>query len=161
MDAFLIWKTLHVLSATVLLGTGIGIAFFCWFGSRHAIRARDIGTLRVVLRFTVLADGVFTAPSVVVQCISGAVLLQLHGWSWLSPWTLTVMGLFLFIGACWLPVVWIQYRLKQLADIAPDVAGLPMEFARLLRRWFLLGMPAFASVMVILFLMVAKPLSVT
>jgi len=160
MDPYLIWKTVHVLSATVLLGTGTGIAFFCWFGSRDAIRRGDIGALRVVLQFTVKADAVFTAPAVVLQLLSGAFLLNLSGWSWWSPWSLTVLGLFAFVGACWLPVVWIQVRLKRLAETAPSIAGLPPEFANLFRVWFLLGIPAFASVVTIVFLMVAKPLAV-
>jgi uncharacterized membrane protein len=157
---YLLCKTLHVLSATALLGTGMGIAFFCWFGSRAALRAGDIGALRVVLRYTVAADAVFTAPAVVLQLGSGAVLLNLNGWSWVSAWSLTVIGLFIFIGACWLPVVWIQLRLKRLAETAPMIAALPRAFAVLFRAWFLLGIPAFASVITMVFLMVAKPLPV-
>lgn len=160
MDTYLIWKTLHVLSAAILMGTGIGIAFFCWFGSRAAIRDNNIGALRAVLRFTVIADSAFTAPAVVLQLLSGAVLLNLNGWSWLSPWSLTVMGLFAFVGACWLPVVWIQVRLNRLAKSAPSVAQLPSTFAAMFRVWFLLGIPAFASVVTIVFLMVARPLPV-
>ena len=160
MDTYLIWKTVHVLSATILMGTGIGIAFFCWFGSRTAIRNNDIGALRVVLRFTVAADAIFSAPAVVVQLLSGAVLLGLNGWSWLSPWSLTVMGLFAFVGACWLSVVWIQMRLNRFAKNAPSVAHLPPMFVAIFRVWFLLGIPAFASVVAIVFLMVAKPLPV-
>jgi uncharacterized membrane protein len=30
--AYTFWKTAHILSAAVLFGTGLGIAFFCWFG---------------------------------------------------------------------------------------------------------------------------------
>lgn len=160
MTSFLIWKTVHVLSATVLVGTGMGIAFFCWFGSRSALRDGDIGALRTVLRFTVRADTIFTAPAVLLQLASGAVLIHLSGWSWWSPWTLTVMGLFALVGACWLPVVWIQVQLMRLAMVAPSVAALPSEFAEKFRIWFLLGIPAFASVVVIVFLMVAKLLPV-
>ena len=160
MDAHTLWKTLHVLSATVLIGTGIGIAFFCWFGSRDAIRRGDIGALRIVLRFTVMADALFTAPAVVFQLLSGAVLLHLDGWSWSSPWSLTAVGLFAFVGACWLPVVWIQLRLKRIVESAPSIEKLPLDFARKFRVWLLLGAPAFASVVAIVFLMVAKPLAV-
>ena len=160
METVGLWKTLHVLSATVLIGTGIGIAFFCWFGSREAIRNGNIDALRIVLRFTVVADAVFTAPAVVLQFWSGAVLLKLAGWSWLSPWSLTVLALFVCVGACWLPVVWIQVHLKRLAVAAPSVAELPPSFARMFRAWVLLGMPAFVSVVLILFMMVNKPLAV-
>ncbi|MEO8102881.1 MAG: DUF2269 domain-containing protein [Betaproteobacteria bacterium] len=160
MDAYPLWKTVHVLSATILLGTGIGIAFFCWFGSRDAIRRGDIGALRMVLRFTVVADALFTAPAVIVQFLSGAVLLHLSGWSWASAWSMTVMVLFIAVGACWLPVVWIQARLKRFAYRASSIAGLPRAFGRLFRAWLLLGPPAFACVVALVYLMVAKPLAV-
>lgn len=160
MDAYHFWKTAHVLSATILMGTGIGIAFFCWFGSRHALMRGDIGALRIVLRFTVLADAIFTAPAVVFQFTSGAALMHLLGWSWTSPWALSVFGLFVAVGICWLPVVWIQVRLHRLAIAAPATVKLPAEFARLFRVWFLLGIPAFGCVVVLVFMMVAKPLAI-
>lgn len=160
MDTFLFWKTAHVLSATVLMGTGIGIAFFCWFGSRQAIAKNEIGALRIVLRFTVVADAVFTMPAVVFQFFSGVVLLEHLGWSWQAPWMRSVMALYIFVGACWLPVVWIQVKLSRLANTAPSVAALPPAFGKLFRIWFVLGIPAFASVMALVFMMVAKPLAV-
>ncbi|HUF82377.1 MAG TPA: DUF2269 family protein, partial [Burkholderiales bacterium] len=79
--AFEFWKTAHVLSAAILFGTGLGIAFFCWFGFRRALRTRDIAGLRLVLRLTVLADAWFTAPAVLFQAASGLVLMHLLGWS--------------------------------------------------------------------------------
>lgn len=100
MNSTLLWKTLHIASATILVGTGIGIAFFCWFGSREALRNKDIGALRTVLRFTVVADAVFTAPAVLVQFVSGGVLVHLLGWSWGSPWVLAALSLFVLIGLC-------------------------------------------------------------
>ncbi len=160
MDAYIGWKVVHVLSATVLMGTGMGIAFFCWFGSRYALGRDDIGALRTVLRFTVIADAVFTAPAVVIQFVSGAALLHLAGWSWISPWTVTVLTLFLLMGACWLPVVWIQVKLSRLAASAPSVAALSPHFASWFRVWFILGIPAFSMVVAIVFMMVARPLAV-
>ncbi|MEQ1515847.1 MAG: DUF2269 domain-containing protein [Usitatibacteraceae bacterium] len=160
MDAYTLWKTAHVLSATILVGTGIGIAFFCWFGSRDAIKRNDIGALRTVLRFTVVADAIFTAPAVVLQLLSGGALLQLAGWSWTSAWSISVLALFVLVGACWLPVVWIQVRLRRLADSAATIAQLPPEFAAKFRVWFLLGIPAFTAIVAIVYLMVAKPLAV-
>ena len=160
MDGHVFWKVAHVLSATILVGTGIGIAFFCWFGSRLAMARDEIGALRIVLRFTVLADAVFTAPAVVFQFVSGVALLEHLRWSWHSPWALTVLALFIFVGACWLPVVWIQMRLSRLANTAPSVSELPPAFMKLFRIWILLGIPAFACVMALVFMMVAKPLPV-
>lgn len=161
MDHYLLWKTLHVFSATILMGTGIGIAFFCWFGSRAAIRANNIGAIRVVLRFTVLADALFIAPAVVIQFATGALLLDANGWSWQSSWSMTVVALFAFVGACWLPVVWIQSRLKKFANAASEIELLPAAFTKLFRVWFLLGIPAFAAMIALVYLMIAKPLAVT
>jgi uncharacterized membrane protein len=159
-DSYLLWKTIHVVSATIVFGTGIGIAFFCWFGSRHALRIGDIGALRMALRFTVLADAVFTAPAVVVQIVSGAMLVQILGWKWSSSWVMSAVGLVLLVGACWLPVVWIQMQLARMADAATGVAQLPDRFATLFRIWFALGVPAFVAMIGILILMVTKPLAV-
>lgn len=158
METYFLWKTIHVFSATILMGTGIGIAFFCWFGSRAAIRSNDIGALRVVLRFTVRSDFVFTAPAVVIQAVTGALLLNLNGWSWFSPWGIVVTSLFVFIGLCWLPVVWIQWRLRQIAASALSISALPVEFKFLFRAWCLLGLPAFLAMLMMIYLMVAKPL---
>ncbi len=160
MNSYLFWKFAHVSSATILMGTGIGIAFFCWFGSRQAIAHGEIGALRIVLRFTVIADAIFTAPAAIFQFVSGAVLLEHLGWSWHSPWTLSVLALFVLVGACWLPVVWIQIQLSRLANAAPTITQLPPRFLRLFRIWLLLGLPAFASVVMLVFMMVAKPMAV-
>src|SRR5437588_9838653 len=94
------WKTAHILSAAVVFGTGLGIAFFCWFGYRHAMRDGDIGVLRGTLRLTVVADAWLTAPAVVFQAVSGVVLMTLLGWPLLSPWSIAVWSLFVFTGAC-------------------------------------------------------------
>lgn len=160
MDSYLFWKFAHVLSAAILVGTGIGIAFFCWFGSRQAIARHEIGALRIVLRFTVVADAVLTAPAVILQFVSGVVLVQQLGWSWKSPWVVTVLALFFLIGACWLPVLWIQMRLSQLANAAASVKELSPAFNRLFRIWFILGIPAFASIVMLVFMMVVKPMAV-
>jgi len=160
-ETYSLWKTAHILSATILFGTGLGTAFFCWFGYRNAMRTREIAALRAVLRLTVIADYCFTAPAVVFQLVSGLMLMNVLGWSWLSPWSLAVYGLYLLTGACWLPVVAIQIRLSRTADGAPAVDSLPARFHALFRWWFALGIPAFAAVLIIFHLMVAKPLAVS
>lgn len=158
--AYALWKTVHVLSAAILFGTGLGTAFFCWFGYRSALRSNDIGALRTVLRLTVIADYCFTAPAVVLQAASGLVLMSLLGWPWMSQWSTAAYGLFVLAGACWLPVVWLQIRLSCDAARAPSIGALPVRFHVWFRWWFALGVPAFAAVIVILYLMVAKPLPV-
>ena len=159
-STFLIWKTVHVLSAAVLLGTGLGIAFFCWFGYRIALRTDEIGTLRTVLRLTVIADACLTAPAVVIQAVSGVALMQLLDWPLISPWSVAVWTLFVFVGAGWLPVVAIQVLLKREAEHATSMRALSVYFRRRFRIWFALGIPAFSAVVILFYLMVAKPFSV-
>ena len=159
-SALVYWKTAHVLSAAILFGTGAGNAFFCWFGYRQAIRTGDISVLRSTLRFTVIADALLTAPAVVFQAASGLVLMTSLGWPLLSSWAIAVWSLFVFIGACWLPVVWIQLRQRREANSADSIAALSAGFHARFRIWFALGVGAFAAVVAIYFLMVAKPIAV-
>ena len=152
-------KTAHVLSAAVIFGTGLGIAFFTWFGSRASLRAKDIGALRLVLRYTVTADALFTAPAAAFQAASGVLLVAGLGWPQLSAWTIAVWALFALAGACWIPVLRIQVLLSREAQRAASVEVLPESFHRLFAWWVALGIPAFAAVIAIFWLMVAKPLS--
>jgi uncharacterized membrane protein len=155
MSFYLLCKYLHVLGATTLIGTGAGIAFFMLQATRSGDRQLIAGTARLV----VLADWVFTAPAVLLQFVSGLLLMELGGYSYASPWFLTVLALFLFIGCCWLPVVVIQYRLKALAEHAGDSEPGP-DFRRLMKIWVALGIPAFSAILLLLWLMIAKPLSI-
>jgi uncharacterized membrane protein len=158
-DAHLLWRLLHILSATVLFGTGMGIAFFAWFAYKRAVRIAEIDGLRAVLRLTVVADACFTAPAVVLQFVSGVVLMEMNGWPLDSPWALAVIGLFLAVGLLWLPVIVIQVLMSRAANRAPSVAALGPAFHRSFLLWFVLGVPAFLIVLVIFYLMVAKPLA--
>lgn len=158
MDSYLIWKTAHIISAAVLFGTGLGIAFFAWFGYRRALRNQSIEALRLVLQLTVLGDSIFTAPAVLFQALSGLMLLHLNNWSLTSPWALTSIGLFLLVGCLWLPVVYLQLTLSREANTASSIAALSYRFHRRFMTWFVLGVPAFICVVVLFYLMVAKPL---
>lgn len=154
MSPYVLIKIVHILSGAVLFGTGAGIAFFML----RAHATRDPQTVAAVGRIVVLADFVFTAVAVVVQPISGLALIHLQGWSLTSPWLLAAYALYGLVGACWLPVVWIQYRMMRLAqEAAGEGAALPTAYQRLFRWWFALGWPAFAGVLAIYWLMVAKP----
>ena len=157
----MLWKTAHILSAAILLGTGLGIAFFCWFSYRAALRSREIAVLRSALRWAVIADACLTAPAVVFQPVSGLVLMHMMGWPLVSPWSVAVWSLYLLTGACWIPVVVIQIRMSQEAERAISIEALPAKFHRMFRWWFRLGIPAFAAVIVIFYLMVAKPLAIS
>jgi uncharacterized membrane protein len=153
------WKTAHILSAAIIFGTGLGIAFFTWFGYRGAVRSRDIGALRSVLRLTVVADAWLTAPAVAFQAASGVVLMNRLGWPLVSAWSIAVWALFLFAGACWIPVLLIQVRLNRESQQAASVDALSAGFHLRFRAWFALGVPAFAAVIAIYWLMVVKPLA--
>lgn len=160
MSSLAFWKTAHVIGAAILLGTGLGTAFFCWYGYRLALQTRDIVSLRSILRLTVTADAWFTAPAAAFQAVSGLVLMELLGWPYVSPWSIAIGSLFVLVGACWLPVVAIQMRLSGEAHRVGSVQALPAGFHRLFRLWFALGVPAFTAVVLIIYLMVAKPLAV-
>lgn len=153
-DIYLLLKTIHVLSAAVLFGTGLGIAFFMW----RADRTGDVVTIAATARLVVLADWVFTAPAVIVQPATGLVLAFRAGYGLDEPWLLLSIGLYGLAGGCWLPVVWLQIRMKALAEAARDRdTPLPDAYRRAMRIWFALGWPAFGAVIAIFFLMVFRP----
>jgi uncharacterized membrane protein len=158
MSGLLLLKAAHVLSAAVIFGSGIGIAFFTWFGYRGAMRGGSVEALRSTLRLTVIADACLTAPAVVFQMVSGVALMDAYGWPLLSAWSIAVWSLFAVAGACWLPVLLIQTELARASREAASTAALPPSFHRMFRWWFALGVVAFASVIAIYWLMVAKPL---
>ena len=154
MDLYTLVKVAHVIGATVLLGTGAGIAFFMLI----AHRTRDPALVAQTARVVVLADTVFTASAVILQPITGASLAHLAGYRLLSGWIGLSLALYVVTGLCWLPVVWIQVRLRDLAiQAAATDTPLPERYFRLFRLWFVLGFPAFAAVLGIVWLMVAKP----
>jgi uncharacterized membrane protein len=121
----------------------------------------EIDGLRTVLRITVIGDAVFTAPAVLIQLVSGLVLVYLNQWSLFSPWALTVIGLYVLVGILWIPVVVIQILMSREAAAATAIADLSADFHRRYLIWFVLGVPAFLIVIVIFYLMIAKPLAVT
>ena len=147
-------KYLHVIGATVLLGTGVGIAFFMLM----AHRTGDPGVIAGVARIVVIADLLFTSTAVVVQPATGAALAVIGGYPLGEPWLLLSLLLYLVTGAFWLPVVWMQLRMRELAAQAVRSATpLPPAYHRLFRIWFAFGFPAFAAVLGILWLMIARP----
>lgn len=154
MDLYLLLKAAHVVGATVLLGTGAGIAFFMLM----AHRTRDPALIAHTAKIVVLADTVFTASAVIVQPITGAALAHVVGYPLFSGWIGLSLILYVVTGLCWLPVVWIQVRLRDMALRAViEGSPLPQAYFRLFNVWFALGFPAFAAVLGIIWLMVAKP----
>ncbi|MFZ0871000.1 MAG: DUF2269 domain-containing protein [Rhodanobacter sp.] len=155
MNTYMLLKTVHILSSTLLFGTGLGTAFFMWFTHRTG----QVAAIATAARLTVLADLLFTTPAVIVQPLSGFLLMRLMGFDLHTPWLQACIALYLITGACWLPVVWLQWRARNLATAAMrDNTPLPPTYYRCMRAWFALGWPAFLAVLTIFWLMVAKPL---
>jgi len=154
MELYFIVKTAHILSSTILFGTGIGIAFFM-FRSHFT---NDLQEKLYATRNTVLADYIFTFPAVIIQPLTGFWLIWQSGYDWTSLWLVTTYVLYIIAGICWLPVVWIQIQLKEmiLHCIEHD-AELPTQYSHYFKLWFILGWPAFVSLIAIFFLMVMKP----
>lgn len=150
MDPYLITKWLHILSSTVLFGTGIGTAFqMVW-----AMGSDDPRVIHRVASGVVWADWLFTTPAGIVQPLTGLWLIHLQGWSLTEPWLLATYGLYLLAFLCWAPVVHLQIRIRDLTRTADT---LPPAARRAYRIWFALGWPAFAALTLVFWLMVSKP----
>ena len=151
---YLVIKWLHILSSTILFGTGIGSAFYMLFTSL----SKDVRAIAVVSRHVVLADWVFTSTTVVLQPLTGFYLIHLAGYPLGSTWIVWSLGLYLVAGACWLPVVWIQIKMRDMAQAAARTdSALPPLYWRYLRIWTALGVPAFFALTIVFWLMVSKP----
>jgi len=154
MDIYLLVKTLHIISATILLGTGINIASLMFFGNRSASAPERA----FAARMTVKTDFLFTLPSVILQPATGAWLVWQSGFRWDDYWLVLTYGLYLLAAACWIPVVLIQIRMKTMLEARQNGGAFDQaRYERLYRIWFTLGWPAFGGLIVIFWLMVAKP----
>jgi uncharacterized membrane protein len=153
--SYLVVKWIHILSSTFLFGTGLGSAFYMFFTSL----SRDVRATAVVVRYVVIADWLFTTPSVILQPLSGLYLVHLAGFPLTSAWLAWSLVLYVLAGACWLPVVWMQIKMRDMAQaaVAADGAELPPLYWRYMRWWVALGVIAFVSLVAVFYLMVAKP----
>jgi uncharacterized membrane protein len=155
MSIYLLIKWMHILSSTILFGTGIGIAFFKWITDRSG----DVRAIRIINERTVLADLIFTTPAVILQPLTGFALVYLAGFYLFSAWLVAATILYLLAGACWIPVLYLQIRMRDLARIADlETKQLPTLYWCYARLWFCLGIPAFISLVVVYWLMVFKPI---
>jgi uncharacterized membrane protein len=154
MSIYLTVKWIHILSSVVLVGTGFGSAYYMFFVNR----SKNIVAQAVVSKLVVRADWWFTSPTVVIQPATGLYLAYLSGWSLTVPWLAVSIGLFVFAGICWLPVVWLQIRMATIAnDAMQQGTELPNIYWRYARYWEYLGYPAFVAMLIVFYLMVAKP----
>ena len=152
--SYLLLKYVHILSSTLLFGTGLGTAFHGFL----AFRAKDPRVVAAVGRSVVLADWLFTAPSVVIQPMTGLAMARLASVPLTQGWLALSIALYILVGACWLPVVWLQIQLRRMAEACLKTGDpLPPLYFRYLRLWFILGWPAFTAVLAIFYLMVFKP----
>lgn len=147
-------KTLHIISATLLFGTGLGTAFFMW----RANLSGDVQAIAHVTKQVVLADWLFTTPAVIFQPLSGAWLAEAAAYPW-PEWLIYSLALYIVAGLCWLPVVWLQLHMRDMAlSAATDKQLLPARYWAYARIWFWLGIPAFCALIGVFFLMVLKHL---
>lgn len=154
MEWVFVLRWLHIIGAAVLLGTGAGIAFFMLMAHRTGdakLVAHTAGTV-------VIADWIFTTTAVILQPVTGTLLALAIGWPLDSWWIVVSIGLYVITGMFWVPVVWIQQRMRDLArEAARDGTALPEAYHRLFRIWFAFGFPAFFAVMGIIWLMITRP----
>ncbi|WFU24936.1 DUF2269 domain-containing protein [Bradyrhizobium sp. CB1717] len=154
MTLYFLVKYLHVLGAIVILGTGTGIAFFMLM----AHRTHDAEFIARTASVVVIADAIFTLSAVILQPVSGGLLMMLSATSIAEGWILASLALYVFAGLFWIPVVFMQIEMRDLARKAADQgAALPERYFILFRRWFAFGFPGFGATMAILWLMIAKP----
>lgn len=149
-------KALHILSSTILFGTGLGTAFFMWMANRSKNRQ----AMAVVTRIVMKADLYFTTPAGFLQAITGVWMMVLAGFPFaLYPlnWLSAAVVLYLLAGTCWLPVLWLQWQMHLMAASEPGNPQLPARYWQYERWWTWLGIPAFASLVVVYWLMTAKP----
>ena len=155
MTLYFLVKYLHVLGAITILGTGTGIAFFMLM----AHRSRDLAFIAATAATVVIADMLFTLAAVILQPITGAVLMALSATTLAERWLAASLALYAVAGLFWIPVVFMQIEMRNLARTAlAQQAPLPPRYFALFRRWFAFGIPGFGSVMIILWLMIAKPI---
>ncbi|MCP3662739.1 MAG: DUF2269 domain-containing protein [Gammaproteobacteria bacterium] len=146
-------KWIHILSATLMFGTGLGSAFYKW----NADRSCNLAAIAHTNRIVVIADWLFTTPTVIIQPISGFWLMTFLGITMSQPWIITATVLYIIAGACWLPVVWLQIRMRDISQAAhQNNSPLDQTYHRYARQWFGLGVPAFGCMILIYFLMVFK-----
>lgn len=147
-------KWVHLLSATLLFGTGLGSAFYKWCADRS-------GNLQIIAhtnRIVVIADWLFTTPTVIIQPVTGVWLAIIMGFPPTEPWILAAFFFYFLAGACWLPVVWLQIKMRNLSKLAlTQQTTINETYHRYARMWFWLGIPAFISMVLVYFLMVFKP----
>ncbi|MQA66362.1 MAG: DUF2269 family protein [Alphaproteobacteria bacterium] len=151
---YLLLKFVHILSATILFGTGLGSALFMFMANRR----KNVHGIYLTARHVVTADWLLTTPAVIIQLLTGMGLVSIGGYAFTDLWIMSGLTLYLFAGACWIPVVWMQIRMRDMAKLAHESGqSLPQRYWRMERWWTILGSLAFPAVVIVFYLMVFKP----
>lgn len=147
-------KLIHILSSVLMVGTGFGSAFYMFMANR----SKNLQAQLIVTRLVVKADWWFTTPTIIIQPVSGWAMAYLAGWPLNASWLLWTYALYALAAFCWLPVVWLQLQMRNMATLAAqNSTPLPPLFWRYARYWERLGYPAFVAMLLIYWLMVNKP----
>jgi uncharacterized membrane protein len=147
-------KLIHIISSTILFGTGIGTAFMMFMANRR----KNVAEIYFATRNVVIADYIFTTPAIIIQLISGFFLMQDQGFSFSDKWLLLGVALYFFAGACWLPVVCMQIKMRDMAKVSlEENKVLPQLYWKMDRYWIILGSLAFPAFLVVFYLMIFKP----
>ena len=150
---YLFLKWIHILSATILFGTGIGSAFYLFAANRR----KNTTDIYFAIRHVVIADWVFTTPAVIVQLLTGVAMVHVAGYSYSDFWIRWGLILYFFVGACWAPVVWVQIKMRNMVKHAVETGTpLPARYWKMDRWWIILGSLAFPAIVLVFYLMVFK-----
>ena len=151
---YLILKYIHIISSTILFGTGIGSAFYMFIANRR----KNIENIYFTVKYVVIADWLFTTPAVIIQLISGTALVKIAGHEFTDLWVIWAYTLSFFVFICWAPVVWMQIKMRDMAQYAlKNNTKLPDKYWQMDKWWIALGSIAFPAVMIIFYFMVFKP----
>jgi uncharacterized membrane protein len=155
MNTYLLLKWLHILSSVLLVGTGFGSAFYLYFTHR----TRNVQAISEVARLVVKADFWFTTPAIIIQPLTGYVMMSMTGYTFSQTWLAWTLAFYVLAGICWLPVVWLQLRMRDMAAVAVSSNDLlPNQYWQYARYWEWLGYPAFIAMLAVYWLMVFKPM---
>ena len=156
IDWYPILKLIHIINATILFGTGIGTALF----SLWSHLSNDIRIIAYTFKKTVIADLIFTTPAVIIQPISGLLLVYYQGYDPFETWLNIAYILYIIAGLCWLPVVWLQIQIRNIANhtLSNKLQKLPDQYYKYFYIWFTLGWPAFLVLTITFILMIYKPI---
>jgi uncharacterized membrane protein len=148
-------KLIHILSSTILFGTGIGTALNLYMANR----TKDIYLIAKTTRYVVWVDWVFTGTSGFIQPATGLWMVYLNGYPFTTFWVWSSILGYLIAAFCWFPVVYLQIKMRDFAANAlQNKLSLPQIYHRYYRYWFILGWPAFISLIIVFYLMTNKPI---